>query len=75
MSIFRMPLTAVGLPKNSEVIVPLDGRAHLPGSVRQWMGDSRGRWEGNTLVIDTTNFTDKTASFSLTKAAQDLCLK
>jgi hypothetical protein len=36
--------------------VPLDGRPHLPASVRQWQGDSRGRWEGDTLVIDTTNF-------------------
>jgi hypothetical protein len=35
-------------------IVPLDGRPH--GSVRQWVGDSRGRWEGSTLVVDTTNF-------------------
>ncbi len=41
-------------------IIPLDGRPHLPQSVRQWMGDSRGRWDGNTLVVDTTNFTDKT---------------
>jgi hypothetical protein len=39
-------------------IIPLDGRPHLSKSVRQWMGDSRGHWEGNTLVIDTTNFTD-----------------
>jgi hypothetical protein len=37
-------------------IIPLDGRAHAPGSVRQWSGDSRGRWEGSTLVIETTNF-------------------
>ena len=37
-------------------IIPLDGRPHIPGKVRQWLGDSRGRWEGNTLVIDTTNF-------------------
>jgi hypothetical protein len=36
--------------------VPLDGRPHLPSSIRQWQGDSRGRWEGDTLVIDTTNF-------------------
>jgi len=36
--------------------VPLDGRPHLPASVRQWQGDSRGRWDGDTLVIDTTNF-------------------
>ena len=42
-------------------IVPLDGRPHLPGSVRQWLGDSRGHWEGDTLVIETTNLTDKTA--------------
>src|ERR1700676_2438628 len=41
-------------------IIRLDGRPHLPRSVRQWMGDSLGRWEGDTLVVDTTNFTDKT---------------
>ena len=41
-------------------IIPLDGRPHLPPNVRQWLGDSRGHWEGNTLVVDTTNFTDKT---------------
>jgi hypothetical protein len=37
-------------------VVTLDGRPHLPPSVRQWLGDSRGRWEGQTLVVDTTNF-------------------
>jgi hypothetical protein len=41
-------------------IVPLDGRAHAAPAIRRWLGDSRGRWEGNTLVVDTTNFTDKT---------------
>ena len=45
-------------------VVPLDGRPHLLEDVRQWMGDSRGHWEGGTLVVDTTNFTDKTSSFS-----------
>jgi hypothetical protein len=40
-------------------IIPLDGRPHPPSSVRQWHGDSRGRWEGQTLVVDTTNFSSK----------------
>jgi hypothetical protein len=41
-------------------IIPLDGSPHIPSPVRQWLGDSRGHWEGDVLVIDTTNFTDET---------------
>jgi hypothetical protein len=41
-------------------IVPLDGRPHIARGIRQLTGDSRGRWEGNTLRVETTNFTDKT---------------
>jgi hypothetical protein len=41
-------------------IIPLDGRAMLPGSVRQWNGDSRGRWEGETLVVETKNYSPLT---------------
>ena len=41
-------------------IVPLGGRAHPGSEIRLWMGDSRGRWEGNTLVIDVTNHNDST---------------
>jgi hypothetical protein len=40
-------------------IIPLDGRPHLPSTVRTWLGDPRGHWEGNTLVVDSTNFTNK----------------
>jgi hypothetical protein len=40
-------------------IIPLDGRPHLNQTVGQWLGDSRGRWDGNTLVVETTNFNDK----------------
>jgi len=41
-------------------IVWMDGRPHLPPHVKLWLGDSRGHWEGKTLVVDTTNFTEKT---------------
>ncbi len=49
-------------------IIPLDGRPHLSKNIHQWMGDSVGHWEGNTLVVDTTNFTD----LNPFRGAQDL---
>jgi len=42
-------------------VISLDGRPHVGSSIRMFMGDSRGHWDGNTLVIETTNFTDKTS--------------
>jgi hypothetical protein len=43
--------------------IVMDGRLHLPANIRQWFGDSRGRWDGDTLVIDVTNFSPKTDVF------------
>ena len=40
-------------------IIPLDGRPHISDQIRQYAGDSRGRWEGDTLVVETTNYNDK----------------
>jgi hypothetical protein len=44
-------------------IVPLDNRPHVDGAITPWSGDSRGHWDGDTLVVETTNFTDKIQSF------------
>jgi hypothetical protein len=46
---------------HSTRVIPTDGRAHIPQNIRQWQGDSVGHWEGDTLVIDTTNFTARSA--------------
>jgi hypothetical protein len=48
---------------NDSRIIPLDNRPPLPENIRQWRGDSRGYWDGDTLVVETRNFTDQT-SFS-----------
>ena len=45
--------------ENDARIIPLDGRPHLPEGMREWSGDSRGRWEGDTLVVESINFNDK----------------
>ena len=42
-------------------VIPLDGRAHVSPKIKLYMGDARGHWEGQTLVIETTNFTNKTS--------------
>ncbi len=42
-------------------IIPTDGRTHAPDGIRQWFGESVGHWEGDTLVVDTTNFNDQPA--------------
>ena len=61
MSVYRIVQTpeyvAIQMEKIHDArIIPLDGRPHLSSSLRQWLGDSRGRWEGDTLVVETTNF-------------------
>ena len=45
-------------------VIPLDGRPPLSGAVRQWLGDGRGYWDGDTLVVETTNFSDLVPSFN-----------
>jgi hypothetical protein len=52
-------------------VVPMDGSPHLPTDMHKWTGDSRGHWEGDTLVVETRNFTDKTPSFQLPISVDD----
>ena len=65
MQLFQTPDTVVIYNEmvHDARIVSLDGRSHVPEHIRQWMGDARGHWDGDTLVVETTNFTDKTGSF------------
>ena len=59
---------------NDARIVPLDGRDNLPGHVTQWRGDSRGRWEGDTLVVETRNFHTDTAFSERQGSSPDMLL-
>jgi hypothetical protein len=52
--------------------IPLDDRAHVSARIRQWNGDSRGHWEDNTLVVETTNYSDKTTWRGFPGAGQTL---
>ena len=56
--IFQSPGQVVILQEmiHSARVIPLDGRPHIGPTLKQWLGDTRGRWEGNTLVLETTNF-------------------
>ena len=68
MQLFQTPDRVVILNEmiHAARVVPLDRRPHLPETMRQWMGDSRGRWDGGTLEVETRNYTDKTGSFDPT---------
>jgi hypothetical protein len=62
VQVFQSPgyVTLLNEMVNDARIIPLDGRSHLPPQIQQWRGDSRGRWDGDTLVVDTTNFRNET---------------
>ena len=62
VEIFQTPTHVALLNEmvNDHRIIPLGGRDHVPENVRLWKGDSRGRWEGDTLVVTTKNFTNET---------------
>ena len=64
MQLFQTPDHVVVLNEmvHDSRIIPLDGRPHLTG-IRQWAGDARGHWDGDTLVVESRNYTGKTSSF------------
>ena len=63
MQLFQAPgyVAVLNEQIHSVRVIPLDGQPHLGSGIRQWMGDSRGRWEDKTLVVETTNFNGKHA--------------
>ena len=60
--IFQPPghVVIFNLAHHTYRVIPVDGSPHIPENVKLWLGDSRGRWEGNTLVVDVTNHNDQT---------------
>jgi len=60
--IFQPPghVVIFNMAHHSYRVIPVDGSPHIPENVKLWLGDSRGRWEGNTLVVDVVYFTDQT---------------
>ena len=65
IQVFQTPAHVVILNEmvHDPRIVPINGQPHLPGDMRQWNGDARGHWDGDTLVVESVNFTPKRASF------------
>ena len=53
-------------------VIPTDNRPHAPASVKPWLGDSTGRWEGNTLVVETMNFNPRTLTGTFQGTSPDL---
>ena len=72
MQLFQTPDHVVLMTEmvNTSRVVPIDGGPHLPEDVRQWSGDSRGHWEGDTLVIETKNFDYKRRWRNTTESMQ-----
>jgi hypothetical protein len=74
VQIFQSPgfVTLVMQSNNDVRIIPVDGRPHLSNKVRHWFGDSRGRWDGNTLIVETTNFKDRRPAVNFQGATDGL---
>src|SRR5688572_24602734 len=72
--IFQSPgyVTIVHQSNNDVRIIPLDGRPAAPSRIRHWWGDARGRWEGNTLVVETGNFKNRAPAPNMYGSSDDL---
>ena len=72
--LFQSPgyVTIVHQSNNDVRIIPLDGRPAVPSRIRHWWGDARGRWEGNTLVVETGNFKNRAPAPNMYGSSDDL---